>query len=258
MLDIKTVCTHDARKLAETLARLLEAEEHRVRVIYGRQSFGELEASRRNPREAVLLIWSPDAPSQTYMLEWARNIDPSRLVEIALAPGWPRIARKAPVIDFAGWRGVRGARAWRALNERLRGVARAVDPPDSAPKRTAMAIGLAGVAAVGAALVARVDETPATAPLPPSPPSQPVQAALSPPQHEPREDTTGMGGPLDAVEPPSVDDLTLPESIRPLARTQMPARVELSDFEQPELRPPTLLERLSALNPLRRSGDDED
>ena len=82
MIDVRIICTHDAVKLAEMLTRLLEAEEHRVRLTYGRQAMSELEEAR-DARDAVLLIWSPDARSQTYMLEWARNIDPVALVEIA-------------------------------------------------------------------------------------------------------------------------------------------------------------------------------
>jgi hypothetical protein len=117
MIDVRIICTYDALKLAETLTRLLEAEEHRVRLSVGRQSLSELETARCE-RDAVLVIWSPDARSQIYMLEWANKIDATRLVEISLADP-PRVARKATVIDFSHWRGERGERAaWNALNDR--------------------------------------------------------------------------------------------------------------------------------------------
>jgi hypothetical protein len=243
MIDIRTVCTHDARKLAETLVRLLEAEQHRVRLIYGRQSLNELDAAMLS-RDAVLVIWSPDAPSQNYMHEWVRSIDPSRLVEIALAPGWPRIERRAQVIDFAGWRGERGARAWNALNERLRAVTRVLESPRPAPKRAVLALGMASAAAIGAALVVRVNESP-TSPVS----EEPVETAAAP-------ESIGMGGPLDAIEPPSIDEappvrILASPRFDPLELTPPTDLVALTEYVGPEIRSPTLLERLAALNPLR-------
>ena len=96
MTDVRIVCTYDAVSFAEKLMRLLVAEEHRVKLTYGRNSLSEREASN-NSREAVILIWSYDAPSQHYMLEWARGVDPVRLVELARAPGAPKIERKASI-----------------------------------------------------------------------------------------------------------------------------------------------------------------
>ncbi|MGH6950225.1 MAG: hypothetical protein ACREH4_05100, partial [Vitreimonas sp.] len=144
MTDIRIVCTHDAVKLADVLMRLLGAEQHQVCLLVGRQSLTELEAAK-TARDAVILIWSPNAPSQHYMREWARHIPPARLIEIARAAGWPHDERRAPVIDFIAWRGQRNSRAWSSLKERLRLIARGLEPPThSAPKRAAMAIGLAG------------------------------------------------------------------------------------------------------------------
>lgn len=248
MIDIRTVCTHDGRKLANTLVRLLEAEQHQVRLTFGRQSLSELDAAKAS-HDAVLIIWSPDAPSQTYMLEWARSIDPNRLVEIALTPSWPRIERVAPVIDFTAWRGERGARPWNALNERLRAVARTMEPP-KAPTRAAIAVGLASVAAVGVAAVVRVNDGP-----PPAPVDEPTHTALV-------EETTGLGGALEAIEPPSVEDVFTIQSTRmprvPLMpATPTPELVEVKPFDPPEIRDPTLLERLRALNPLRLVDRDE-
>lgn len=249
MIEIRTVCTHDAKKLANTLVRLLEAEQHRVRLIFGRQSLAELEGAK-SAREAVLIIWSPDAPSQTYMLEWAHNIDPSRLIEIALAPGWPRINRKAPVIDFSGWRGERGARAWNALNERLRAVARVLEPPRP-QKHAALALGLASMAAVGVAAVVRVNDTPA----PPEPTQEPFEMTMN-------EEVIGLGGALVAIEPPSADEPELQRlpnpRFTPLQPAPEPALMPIEPYTMPEIRDPTLLERLSALNPLRLDGRGDD
>jgi hypothetical protein len=251
MTDIRTVCTHDAKKLADTLVRLLEAEQHAVRLTYGRQSLAELEAAKE-ARDAVLIIWSPDAPSQTYMLEWARNIAPERLIEIALAPGWPRIDRKAPVIDFTTWRGERGARAWNALNDRLRAVARALEPPKPPPKRAALALGLASVAAVGVAAVVRMNE-PADAP---ALAEEPLQTA-----HGEEPLGVGVGGPLDAVEPPSADEPLLQRlpnpRFSPLQPIPEPDLMEIEPYTPPEIRDPTLMERLRALNPLRGDRSDQ-
>jgi DNA-binding NtrC family response regulator len=117
MIDVRIICTYDAAKLAETLTRLLEAEEHRVRLTIGRQAMTELDSALET-RDAVLLIWSPDARSQTYMLEWARRIEEARVIDITLTPDWPRLGRKSTVaIDFTQWRGERSERAaWNALN----------------------------------------------------------------------------------------------------------------------------------------------
>ena len=89
--DIRIVCTHDAVKFAEMLLRLLGAEQHQVRLLAGRQSLAELEAAK-TAQDAVLLIWSANAPSQHYMREWARNIPPGRLIEIARA-SWLYMSR---------------------------------------------------------------------------------------------------------------------------------------------------------------------
>lgn len=249
MIDIRTVCTHDGRKLANTLVRLLEAEQHKVRLTFGRQSLMELEAAKGS-QDAVLIIWSPDAPSQTYMLEWARTIDPNRLVEIALTPAWPRINRVAPVIDFTAWRGERGARPWNALNERLRAVSRTMEP-QKAPTRAVLAAGLAGVAAVGVAAVVGVQPEAPSAPV-----DEPTHTAFAP------ETATGLGGALEAIEPPSVEDVFTIQSTRMprvplLPAMPAPELVELEPFDPPEIRDPTLLERLRALNPLRLIDRDE-
>jgi hypothetical protein len=249
MIGIRTVCTHDGRTLANTLVRLLEAEEHQVRLTFGRQSLAELDAAQASS-DAVIIIWSPDAPSQTYMQEWARRIAPERLVEIGLTPGWPRIYRVAPVIDFSAWRGERGARPWNALNERLRAVQRAMEP-SRPPYRAALAVGLAGVAAVGVAAVVRVDN----APPPPAVDESTHTASLN-------ETSPGLGGALEAVEPPSVEDVFTIQTTRMPRVPLMPAvpspdLVELEPFDPPTIRDPTLLERLRALNPLRLVDRDD-
>jgi hypothetical protein len=249
MIDVRIICSHDAVKLAEMLTRLLEAEEHRVRLTYGRQSLLELEDATE-ARDAVLLIWSPDARSQSYMLEWARNIDPSRLVEIARGTSdWHPIKRLAAVIDFSNWRGERGARAWKTLTERLGVIARALEPPKPVPAKALMAMGVASVAAVAGALAVRVNM-----PLEQIATPAPLEeiAAIDP--------ASGIGGPLSAIEPASLEDEKLrlrhyPE-LAPLDTTWEPLS-SLVEYQEVELRDPTLRERFDgALNTLGLRSDE--
>lgn len=250
MIDIITVSTHDAKKTASDLARLLEAEEHRVRLLIGRQSEAIIPEAK-DSSDAVLIIWSEDAPSQSYMREWLRQIDASRIVEIATAPGWPDVKnRKCPPIDFTRWRGERGGRAWNALNERLRAVARVVEPAKPPPRQAALALGLASVAAVGVALGVRLNETPVAPEA-----ESPLQTArLEAP-------TEFVGGAIYAVEPASMEDLSVLAPVRPLRVA--PIEIEEIDFyvlrnePLPEVRDPTFVERLQRLNPLAGRGDDD-
>jgi hypothetical protein len=224
MIDVRIVCTHDAVKLAETLMRLLAAEDHQVRVSYGRHSVEELEAAAAES-DAVLLVWSLDAPSAHYMLQWASRIHPDRLIEIARAPNWPRIeGRRSPVIDFSSWRGERGGRAWNALVERLRVVQRTLEPKGPPPRRAAMALGLVSAVAVGGAFIERVHDA---FELPAAPQNESI-VATAPQAASPNE---GMGGPLQAVEPASVEDIALRvHSIGPRAQhLQIPADLVLNE-----------------------------
>jgi hypothetical protein len=250
MIDVRIVCTHDAIKLAEMLTRLLEAEQHRVRFTYGRQSLSELEDAR-GARDAVLLIWSPNARSQVYMIEWARKIDPSRLVELALGTtDWPAVKRLSPVIDFTNWQGARGARAWKALNERLHAVTRVFEPPQPMSARTLLTAGMA-TAAAAAGIVVMNANPPAVKDIATAVPLEDV-ALVDP--------SAGMGGPLSAIEPASLDDEVLrlrhyPE-LAPLAEDSAPLPHPV-EYDEVELRDPTLLERLDSINPLRVLNDDE-
>ena len=241
MINIRIVCTHDAVPFAEQLTRLLGAEQHNVRLSFGRQSLHELEAAREL-REVVLLVWSYDAPSQHYMLEWARTVDPSRLVEVARAPGAPRLERRSPVIDFANWRGERGARAWVTLNDRLRAVARILEPPKAPSMQAAMALGLVSVAAVGGAIFVRAND----ALEQPIPVEQQAQIA---------DADDGMGGALDVLEPPSIEDDIIVRSYAvrgvPLESRVETELQELTIVEPLDIRDPTLIERLQSFNPLR-------
>lgn len=245
MIDVRIVCTHDAVNFADMLARLLSAEEHRVRVHYGRHSLLELDAVQ-STREAVILVWSPDAPGQHYMLEWLQGMDPARLIEISRAPGAPvRPQRRSPVIDFANWRGDRGSRPWYALNERLRAVARVVEPPKPQQQRAALALGLVSVAAVASAVFVRADQQPTATALAPI---EPIVADT--------RSSDAIGGPLLAIEPASAEE---PFEVRPLGTrrlevTQGDELPEVGELAETHLRSPTLLERLSELNPLRDRG----
>lgn len=246
MINIRIVCTHDAVGFAETLARLLSAEDHLVRLHYGRHSLHELESARAGT-DAVVLIWSKDAPSQHYMLEWLRGMDPTRMIEVARAPSAPvRADRRAPVIDFSNWRGDRGSRPWGALNERLKAVARALEPAKPPPKRAALALGLASVAAVTSAVFVRADQ-------------QLSQTASVQAESEVADLSTAsseaVGGPLLATEPASAID---PIEIRPVGArlprmeiTEAPDLPPLATLAEVELREPTLLERIGDISLLR-------
>lgn len=255
MTDIHAVCAYDATDFVETkIVRLLEAEQHRVRLTVGRQSGAEIDIVRKS-KCAVLLVWSPSACSQSYMIDWAKGVDPSRLVEIATAPDWPRIARETPVIDFSKWRGDRGSRAWEMLKDRLRTVSRQFEPPKPPPKRPAMALGMASLAAVLGAAVVRINDTGVS-----------QQPAAAPPSGDefadtPLDPSVGLGGVLDAPEPASIGDM--PELHRLPVQRFTPIDYEPVSLSSPptpdilDIRDPTLMERLQAINPLRR-GDDEE
>jgi hypothetical protein len=251
MTDVRIICTHDASKLAETLMRLLEAEQHRVRLTIGRQAMGELEFAR-NARDAVMLIWSPDARSQTYMLEWAKEIAAHRLVELTLTDDYPKIGRKAAqAIDYSHWRGTRGTSQWNALNDRLRAVQRALNPPKPPPKYAAFALGMASAAAVTGAVVMRMNDASL-----PSVGDETTQEALVA-----GDPSTGLGGPLSALEPDSVEDQLrfrrLP-NVTPLHYSDYEPLANVPEPVEIELRQETLLERLNAFNPLRQlDGNDE-
>lgn len=246
MIDVRIVYTHDAAPFAETLARLLGAEQFNVRLNCGRKSLHEIEASRQ-AKEAVLLVWSYDAPGQYYMLEWARATDVSRLVEVARAPGAPRKERRAPVIDFAAWRGERSARPWLALNDRLRAVARALNPPKPAQVQASVALGLASVAAMAGAVYVRANDSFET----PVPLEQ--QAML-----EQTSANSGMGGAVRAPEPASLGESVLQvraysEALIPLEPEPATSLEQFAAIEPLELRPegrnPTLLEQLAHFLP---------
>jgi hypothetical protein len=249
MTDVRIICTHDAAKLAETLMRLLEAEEHQVHMTVGRQAMGEL-AGAKETRDAVLLIWSPDARSQTYMLDWLRGIDASRLVELSIADAPKHATRVGAVVDFANWRGTRGSAQWHALNDRLRAVQRALDPPKPPSKYAALALGMASAAAVTGALVLRMEDTP-TLPVVEDASAREALVAADP--------STGLGGPIDAIEPPSIEDELIfrrHSNVQPL-RLAAEARLAQPDAPvQITLRDETLLERLSGLNPLRNRSNN--
>ena len=194
MTDVRIICAHDGVKTAQALMRLLEAEQHKVELCYGRPSLDHLEAAR-GAREAVILIWSLDAPSALYMLTWMQSIEPTRLIEIARTRRWPNSeTRLGVVIDFSAWNGERGGPAWRALTERLRTIARALEPPRPPPLRAAMALGAVSVLAVGGAIFERLHA--------PEAPPVTAQSNMAVAETTVLEED-GRGGPTDVVEPDS-------------------------------------------------------
>jgi len=249
MIDIITVSTHDAKKLAADLVRLLEAEEHTVRMLVGRQSQLAIEDAKSS-HDGVLIIWSEDAASQTYMREWLAQIDPARLIEIATAPGWPeRKDRKAAVIDFSNWRGERGGRAWNALSDRLKAVANMIEPPKPPARHAAAMLGIVSIAIVGVAAGVRDGQDIMIAP---------TQEAANEQVVELEAPHDSVGGALVTIEPASIEDLASLPPLRPLsARPFSLAPTELSQVRLdpiPEVRDPTLMERFQQFV---RSDEDE-
>jgi len=249
MVDIRIVCARDAVKTAETLRRLLEAEQHRVNVSIGRHSLDEF-ARALESEEIALLIWSANAPGAHYMFEWAARFDRKRIIEVASAVGWPEFKRTVPVIDFVGWNGTRGSKAWVALSERLRPFSRVREIKAPPPRQAMMALGMAAAAAMVGAVVVRVNAGPAVLPTP-----EPQQDAL----HVSAGD--GVGGPLeatpgDAIEPPSIEDtvMIVPPHFAPMPQIHIAPSGPLADLPEVKhivLRDPTLLERLEEFNPLQ-------
>jgi hypothetical protein len=252
MTALRIVCSFDAAGTAETLSRLLAAEQYDVRVSTGRQSLAELQHARE-AQDIVVLIWSKAAPSTHYMREWAALIDPARLIEISRAAGWPRSVRRAPVIDFAAWRGERGGKAWGALNDRLR-LASGRRQPSRLPVRTAAA-GMVGLAAAAGMVVVGVNQ------LPEAPKAEPNLNQIAMLFETPLDETGGMGGVSYLVEPASLE--AAPVLPNPRIRLRAAAIEPLEtytpemtlNYEPAVLRDPTIVERLAALNPLARSDD---
>jgi hypothetical protein len=246
MIDVRIICTHDAAPFAETLRRLLSAEQHNVRLCVGRKFAHEIEAARGR-KEAVLLVWSYDAPVQHYMLEWANAVDPARLVEVARAPGAPKLGRRAPVIDFANWRGERGSRAWLGLVDRLRAVTRVLEPPKPAQMQATLALGMASAAAVVGAVYVRANDTYEL----PAPIEQ---------QAELEQTNIAMGGALEFVEPASADEgdivapaLAMQMSLFEPTSSAVPLQ-QIAALETLEIRDPTLLEQLARFVPQRNES----
>jgi hypothetical protein len=249
MVDIRIVCARDAVKTAETLRRLLEAEQHRVDVSFGRHSLDQFTHAL-DSGEIALLIWSANAPGAHYMLEWAERFDRRRVIEIADATGWPELKRTAPVIDFVGWNGTRGSKAWLALSERLRPFARVREIKAPPPRKAMLALGAAAAAAMVGAVVVRVHAGPVDLPAPATPDQEALHVNAG----------GGVGGPLestaeDAVEPPSIEDVLSVEAphVAPIQQLHVVRTLNLAAL--PELTPihirqPTLLERLAELNPI--------
>lgn len=196
MTAVIIVCTYDGLDAARDLERVLAAEDHVVEILYGPAANAQA-ANARAGAQSVVLVWSRGAGGSSYIAHWRNNVEPARLIEVAVCDGWPTHQRRWPVIDFANWKGRRGSAAWRALEERLRTIARANLPPKPVPTRAALALGAASLMAVGAAVFVRVNEAPQ--PIVAAAPTQ-DQFALGPQSFE------GQGGPLRYAEPAGMDD----------------------------------------------------
>lgn len=255
MIDIRIVCTYDGEDTAHTLMRVLTAEQHGVQITYDRKSVEDIEAAR-HAHEAVILIWSYEAASSRRMWRWLDAIHPNRVIELAQAPGWPESERRrAPVIDFAKWRGERGGRAWSALQDRLRAVNNVLYPTDPLPKRAAAGAAVASVAVIASLVLTRGAEPPYAV------------VALPDDEHTVAsvDEPIGIGGATDFIEPASIDDPGQFQAhrLRRLEQmsTQTVALAPMPQLAELEIRDPTLMERIR--DPLGRlarvlSGDDED
>src|SRR5262249_13425799 len=148
-------------------------------------------------------------------------------IEVASAVGWPEFKRTAPVIDFVGWNGTRGSKAWVALSERLRPFSRVREIKAPPPRQAMMALGMAAAAAMVGAVVVRVNAGPAALPTP-----EPQQDAL----HVSASD--GVGGPLeaspaDAVEPASIEDIMIiPRHYAPLQQLHIAPSGQLTELPE--------------------------
>ncbi|MES1156919.1 MAG: hypothetical protein ABUL73_03975 [Alphaproteobacteria bacterium] len=267
-IPIRIVCTHDAAKLAEDLRRLLSAEQHAVEICCGRQSLVFLEASREL-REAVLLIWSVDAPSSHYMLQWATHIEPTRVVEISrtrMSSGFAE--QRGKVIDFSKWEGQRGGHAWRDLESRLADIARATEPPKPPPRYAAMALVAVSAIAVGEAALVRMHDvhhdamastTEDTVQAPAAQPPAPVVHVA-----DAHSDSEGEGGPLTVSEPASKPVEEVVHLVRGARRVPMLNAALADDLKAAHIAPslhysesnPWLLDRLSALAAPLMGGED--
>lgn len=191
------VCTYDGLETARDLERVLAAEDHNVEILYGPAAQAQLATEARADAQAVVLIWSHGAGGSAYIAHWRKQVEPARLIEIAVCDNFPtHPPRRWPVIDFANWKGRRGSAAWRALSERLKIIARAGELTKPGPVRAAMALGVASLAAVGGAAFVRVNEPP-----------QPIVAVSSEsPFAMGAAGFDGQGGPLRYAEPAGADD----------------------------------------------------
>jgi hypothetical protein len=250
MATLHIVCAQQAAGTAAALERRLTAEGHSVTPWSGRAALLALG----NPHDGsafVIVIWSPEAETQPYVAEWAARTDPDRLIELALStPYPPKIHRRASVIDFTGWRGERGGRAWNALSERLRSVVRAAELAKTPPKQAAAALVAMGALVIGGGVMVRME----TAPTPDvayTPEPAPVYTA-----------PTGVGGSeiASVVEPPSAAEALggprVPPRIPSLVRYQSTSLDEVEPLGPIELRDPSLIERFLSLNPLRSNRRD--
>lgn len=237
MTQIRIVCAIGETETAETLRRLLTAEQHDVRISKGRHSGADLKRARTQ-QEAVVLIWCQGARTGQFMLDWRETIPAERLIEIARTTKAPRSAKGAAMIDFTDWRGERGGAAWTALTERLREVSARWEPPPPVvitkppPIRAIALTAMLSACAATAVFFMLNRQAPA-----PTPVAEAVVEDVI--EFEPLPAGIGMGGAVDAAEPPSAEELS--------PRPQPVERAE------PEAEP-TLLERLLAFNPI---GDDD-
>lgn len=188
LIDVRIICAYDALGVAQQFQRLLAAEGHNVELNYGRPSLAFIPISRAR-REAVIVIWSERAQNALYPLQWAQATEPTRLIELAFCKEWPPVQGRARLIEFSVWNGRRGSASWRGLQERLRAIAKSLEPPKPQPRGAAFALVGASLVAAGAAIWARTQAN--HAPLEAAP-----ETSLTATLEETRIDENARGGPL--------------------------------------------------------------
>jgi hypothetical protein len=248
MNNARIICTFDAETFSREVARVLSALDYRVDVCVGR-AYEPLVETVRERREAVVLVWSRDAIAQHYMRRWLAETPIERLVEITRTHSYPQLPERRHPIDFSNWSGIRGGAAWRNFEERLRAVERVIEPPKPQPIRAALTMGAVSAGLLVSAGVARfAHDTPQLAPIMPNDDEAIAQTAQQ--TQAVSVESSALGGPLDAIEPNSLDGLEL----SPLAsriRGVETASINLNstaDLLAPmSYRDPSLLGRISDL-----------
>lgn len=214
MTTYNIVCSYDAARdpssPARLLGRVLGAEGVNVELCYGRET-RELIERTAAARDPVILLWTSEAVSASYMRDWQKSIDPQLLIELACVPfhSVPEMPnRRAALVEFGTWHGQRAGHEWRGLQERMKWVERALNPPRPVTPGSLAALAAATGMALTGAWVIRAGDDGAQMQMAAQDDAPGLLAADDP--------STGLGGPLVSEEPAGIDDGEV--NFGPLAR----------------------------------------